>query len=258
MNYLPAIGTLWIGGKLPDIERLCISSMAGNGHDVTLYTYTDVNAPKGVNLEDASLIIPKNDVFTYKKTGSYATFADWFRLRMIAMTGKVWLDADAALLKPFNNPEEYFFVGANHKSFGKSVNNYVIKMPADSSICKDALSYFDSPIKFLKYMAWHRSVSISAKRAITGSWDLSKFRWGIFGMGVLTDLVKKHDLENYVHYNDSEIAEGINSIMSPIDNDLLSSVAIAHFFSSGLNNKNISSFQAAKGSIYEKLINLYG
>lgn len=258
MNHLPEIGTLWIGGGLPDIERLCISSMAGNGHNVTLYAYSDIDAPKGVNVEDASIIISRSDVFTYKKTGSYATFADWFRLRMIAMTGKTWLDADAALLKPFNPPDEYFFVGGDHKYFGKSVNNYVIKMPADSDICKDALSYFDSPIKFLKYMAWHRSVRISAKRAITGSWDLSQFRWGIFGMGVLTDLVKKHDLEGYVRYKDSEVVEGIDTIMSPANNDFLSSVTIAHFFSSGLKNKDVSIFKPTKGSIHEKLLSLYG
>ncbi|QDA35675.1 hypothetical protein E4191_15990 (plasmid) [Paracoccus liaowanqingii] len=257
MNSLPKIGTLWIGGKLPDIERLCISSMAGNGHEVTLYTYSDVCAPKGVIVEDASFIIPKKDVFTYKKTGSYATFADWFRLRMIAMTGKVWLDADVALLKPFNPADEYFFVGGTHKSFGHSVNNYAIKMPANSDICKDALSYFDSPMKFLRYMAWHRSVRISANRAITGSWDLSKFRWGVFGMGVLTDLVKKHRLDNYVHYNGEKIVEGVSSIISPMDSKSLSSVEIAHFFSSCLANKDIYSFRSGQSSIYERLNNLY-
>jgi hypothetical protein len=77
-------------------------------------------------------------------------------------------------------------------------------------------------------------------------------------MGVLTELVKKHDLEGYVRYKDSEIVEGIDTIMSPASNDFLSSVTIAHFLSSGLKNKDISIFNPTKGSIHEKLLSLYG
>jgi hypothetical protein len=144
--------------------------MVANGHHVTLYTYDDIHAPKGVVVADASVIIPKNKIFTYKNTGSYATFADWFRLRMIAQTGKVWLDADAALLKPFNPTEDYFFVGGKHKSFGISVNNYAIMDPSESAFIEDALSYFDQPAKFLRYMAWYRSARLMLNRAITGRW----------------------------------------------------------------------------------------
>lgn len=258
MSSLPKIGTLWIGGQLPDIEKLCIASMIGNGHEVTLYTYTDVKAPKGVAVKDASLIIPEKSVFTYKNTGSYATFADWFRLRMIAMTGQMWLDADAALLKPFDSLEDYFFVGADHKKFGKSVNNYVIRMPPDSRICQDALSHFDSPAKFLKYMAWHRSARISAKRAITGSWDLSQFRWGIFGMGVLTDLVHKYSLEDYIHCTNDEIIEGRDRIFAPANPALLESAKLVHFFSSRLRKTHAGRHEVIRGSIYERLNDLYG
>lgn len=250
---LPEIGTLWIGSELPQIEWLCISSMVAHGHHVTLYAYDHLHAPQGVVVADASTIIPRNQVFTYKKTGSYATFADWFRLRMIAETGKIWLDADAALLQAFNPNEIYYFVGANHKSFGRSVNNYVLMAPKDSAFIKDALSYFEHPENFLRHMAWHRSARLFLKRMLTGKWNLGEFRWGVFGMGFLTELVHKHGIEQYIHIENPEVIEGVDRIFRSISPDEIAAVKIAHFFTSGLNRTKLATTEPEPGSIYEKL-----
>lgn len=254
MNDLLQIGTLWIGRELPEIEQICIASMVAQGHDVTLYAYNNIEVPSGVKVADASKIIPRNDVFTYKKTGSYATFADWFRLRMIAQTGKVWLDADAALLRPFRPEESYYFVGGDHRSFGRSVNNYVLMAPCDSAFIRDALSYFDKPSKFLKYMAWHRSLRLAVSRAISGGWNLSQFRWGVFGMGFLTDLVRQHSLEDYIYFGGPEIVEGIENMKRPMSTE----VTIAHFFASGTDRASFTSEVPPPGSVLDHLIKLYG
>lgn len=253
-DSLPRIGTLWIGQDLPRIEWLCISSMVAQGHHVTLYSYRDLRVPDGVCLADAGAIIPESSVFTYKKTGSYATFADWFRLKMIADTGAIWLDADAALLQPFRPDSEYYFVGGNHRSFGKSVNNYVLMAPRDSAFITDALSYFEQPSKFLRYMAWHRSLRLAARRSITGKWALSQFRWGVFGMGFLTDLVKKHGLEAHIHYDGAEVVEGIEMMNRPIRPE----ATVAHFFASGTDRDALFKRSPPAGSIFAHLIDSYG
>lgn len=251
---LPQIGTLWIGHELPRIEWLCVSSMAAQGHFVTLYSYDEIEVPNGVTLADASAIIPRDMVFTYKKTGSYATFADWFRLKMISETGAIWLDADAALLRPFQPDSSYYFVGGDHRTYGRCVNNYVLMAPRDSQFISDALSYFDQPSKFLRYMAWHRSLRIAARRVVTGKWPLSQFRWGVFGMGFLTELVQKHGLEHHVHYSGDEVVEGITMMQNPMSPNAM----VAHFFASGADRARIADQPPPPGSIYAHLIQSYG
>lgn len=255
---LPRIGTLWIGGQLPFLERLCITSMAAQGHDVTLYCYDDLQAPEGVTVADAAAIIPRDRIFTYKNTGSYATFADWFRLRMIAQTGRIWLDADAALLRPFAPKDPYFFVGGTHSQFGRMVNNCILRMPADSPMCRDALDYFDHPQRFLKYMAWHRAARLALRRAVTGRWDLSRFRWGVFGMGFLPDLVEAHGLWSYVHVGDPAIVEGGRHILPPTTPEVLDRVTIAHYFSSGLRGRDLAQEPPEPGSIHARVRQICG
>ncbi len=65
---LPEIKTLWIGGDLSRLERVCLASFIAHGHKVTLYTYGDVgNIPKGVVLEDANKIIDSSKVFNTER-----------------------------------------------------------------------------------------------------------------------------------------------------------------------------------------------
>lgn len=257
-SALPSIGTLWIGGELPFIERLCVSTMVAQGHDVTLYAYGDIRAPAGVRVVDAATIIPSDRVFTYKKTGSYATFADWFRLRMIAETGKVWLDADVALLRPFAPKDPYFFVGGRHRSYGRMVNNYVLHMPADSALCRDALSYFENPGKFLKYMTWHRAARLRLGRAVGGNWDLSQFRWGVFGMGFLTELVGQHGLMGSVAIDAPFVIEGTLDILAKTSPEVVERIAIAHYYSSALKGQSIAHAVPTPGSIHERVVAIAG
>ncbi len=76
-------------------------------------------------------------------------------------------------------------------------------------------------------------------------------------MGVLTDLVRKHNLEHHVNYNSNEIVEGPNSILSPLNSSTLDSIKIAHFFSSQIKG-GIVNLEPAKGSVYEQLNDRFG
>jgi hypothetical protein len=130
-------------------------------------------------------IIPRERVFRSKTTGSQATFADWFRLEMIARTGKGRLDADVALLRPLAPRRDYFFTGGEHRSHGQMVNDFVLHLPADSMFCRDmfcrdAPDCFENPRKSLKYMDWRRALRLRMPRLASGSWDLSRCRWGFW------------------------------------------------------------------------------
>ena len=51
------ISTLWIKGKIRNIDHVCLASMIANNLDVTLYHYEAVsNVPSGLKLADASEI----------------------------------------------------------------------------------------------------------------------------------------------------------------------------------------------------------
>ena len=88
----------WAYGDLTKLERLCIMSFVRHGYFVNLWTYGLLkNAPKGVLLRDAREILPETHVFK-NKTGSYASFSDWFRYKLLNEVGGLYADTDVIAL----------------------------------------------------------------------------------------------------------------------------------------------------------------
>ncbi len=140
---LPIIQSLWIGGALSVMERLCISSFLKNGHEFHLYTYEDVfNIPEGTTIRDSREILGEDKIFTYKNNGSYAGFSDLFRYKLLLDKGNYWVDMDVVCLRPFDIGWEYIFSGAKrwkltdpfHREL--SIQSCVIKAPPGSEIMK--------------------------------------------------------------------------------------------------------------------------
>ena len=97
----PVIQSLWIGDRLSTLERLCLASFLQHGHAVHLYVYGDVaDVPLGVQLHDATAILPANRIFMYRKRKSYAGFSNLFRYKLLAERGGCWIDADLICLAP--------------------------------------------------------------------------------------------------------------------------------------------------------------
>jgi hypothetical protein len=100
-----AVQGLWIGSDLSPMERMTIGSFLAHGHEFHLYTYGDVsNIPDGTKVMDATSILPRSSVFTYRTdrhAGSYAGFANLFRFKLLAERGGIWTDMDLVCLKPF-------------------------------------------------------------------------------------------------------------------------------------------------------------
>lgn len=127
------IQSLWIGDTLSNVEQLCLSSFIRQGHRFHLYTYGEVkNVPAGVELMDATAILPSSAIFTYQKgwgKGSYAGFADLFRYHLLFQRGGWWVDTDVICLRPFDRQEELLISTAYEGQAGVLANNCIMKAP---------------------------------------------------------------------------------------------------------------------------------
>ncbi|GFE58489.1 glycosyltransferase [Geobacter sp. AOG1] len=91
----------WHGSCLSLQEHVCISSFIKNGFDVRVYSYTDLEVPKGATLCDASEILPASDLSKYTQAGmkaNLAAFSDVFRYQVIRKKGGWWFDTDVLCL----------------------------------------------------------------------------------------------------------------------------------------------------------------
>jgi len=108
------IQSLWIGQGITNNERLCMRSFLHHGHSFHLYVYEPITGiPAGVEIRDANEIIPAEKVFRDLR-GTYASFADWFRLKLLYQRGGWWVDTDVVCLQPFDETDDYCFSSETH------------------------------------------------------------------------------------------------------------------------------------------------
>ena len=93
----------WHGNPLSLYEKLCISSFVHHGFEVNVWSFMDLDIPKGATLKDASEILPEDWLFKYKqsgKEGCLAAFSDIFRIVLLyKQPGVWWFDTDSMCLK---------------------------------------------------------------------------------------------------------------------------------------------------------------
>lgn len=259
---LAEIKTLWIGGMLSRLERVCLNSFVRAGHKVFLYTYDEVlNIPPGVEVLDANSILSKDKVFTYgsvtgKGKGSYAGFANHFRYEMLLQCeNSYWVDMDVICLSPFyiNNELDFAFENDSY------INNAVIgsKTPGNS-LFLDLSNYCTNPFRFTRW----DSYKFLIRKLIGRTWgksDFSYLPWGITGPKALTGFVKKYNLLHFA--SSSDLYYPISSsdwrdIFYPTNKDicLKNSKAVhlwnEHLRRSGLDKNTVFD----KNSLYETLI----
>ena len=123
-----AVQGLWIGGRLTELERLCIRSFCANGHEFHLYHYDELqNLPQvgGLRLMDGAEILPRTAIFRHS-TGSLAFFADHFRWELLRQRGGWWVDMDTVCLRPLDIADDVVFAGLDYTL---ALNNAIIKLP---------------------------------------------------------------------------------------------------------------------------------
>jgi hypothetical protein len=171
---LATVASLWVGGPLGYIQKLCLSSFVYYGHTINLYVYDmDMDVPQGVTKLDASEIVPQDKVFTYH--GQYAGFSDYFRYKMIQSTGVMWVDADTlCLTKDFFEDTEFVFIQESKHLIAGGI----LKMPKSHQLTKIINSQTEKLIP-----------------QITKFPD--KEKWAVIGPLLLTKLVRRFHLEKY-------------------------------------------------------------
>ena len=171
------IQSLWIGGQLSNVERLCIQSFLDHGHDFHLYTYEEINnVPKGTIIHNAADVVSESEIFRYKEgwfKGSVSGFADIFRILLIKKKGGWWVDMDIVCLKKFDFEANTVFCSSYEGEYGSLTNNCAFKVPQDS----DFLSYCINQIESL---------------------DIKTMSFGLAGPFLFQKAVKELQLENMV------------------------------------------------------------
>ena len=133
------VRALWHGSPLSVFEELSLRSFLHFGHAVELYTYEEVEGPPGVRVCDANAILPEADVFAYASgpaKGSFASFSNLFRFKMLAEHGGIWSDADMLCLKPLNELPEAW-AGQVCKFTPGYLNTAILKFPPGHEVCAE-------------------------------------------------------------------------------------------------------------------------
>ena len=172
-NKNQVIQGLWIGDCLNPLAILCIESFIFHGHEFHLYTYEQMDVPKGTILKNADTILKKEKIFR-DKYGSYAIFSDWFRYELLYKNGGWWTDMDVVCLKFFDAKADYVFAT---EIFG--ITNYAIaisniKVPRKSKLMKDCLD------------------------VIYRTKELPSTDWFTTGASLISSKIDENELEEYI------------------------------------------------------------
>jgi hypothetical protein len=100
--------SFWYGSPLSTIELLSIKSFQNHGHKFVLYVYDmDMEVPPNTIKKNANDIISHSDIFKY--CGSFATFSDIFRYKVLYEYGGIWVDLDMVCIKPLTINSDFYF-----------------------------------------------------------------------------------------------------------------------------------------------------
>ena len=184
--------TLWIGESLGPVERACLRSVLRQGHSMALYCYRTIpGVPHGIEIRDASEILPEDRIIAHRKGRSIALFADWFRYELQKRELGTWLDTDNYLVAPIDMGRPYLL---GEYEPGKIANG-VVRIPADSPMLAALLDIFQSG-KTPDWLRWSWYLPARVREIVTGQVDLSRLPWGCTGPHAMTALAARYGLSS--------------------------------------------------------------
>ncbi|PZQ99974.1 MAG: hypothetical protein DI533_04935 [Cereibacter sphaeroides] len=183
------VAALWMGGLLSYLEQLCLKSFVDAGQHIRLYHYDDIpNVPDGVEMADATEILPADGFLRHHRTGSPALHSDLFRYHMLARLDRtIWVDTDAYCVKPFTTETGHFFAWESESG----VNGGVLGLPRDSEALAALLEFTQDEYAIpLWYDEGYRDSLRTAKLAGKPV-HVSEQPWGVWGPHALTHFLKE-------------------------------------------------------------------
>jgi hypothetical protein len=235
---MATVASLWVGGPIGLIQKICLSSFVYYGHTTYLYVYDmDMEVPNGIIKLDAAQIIPESNIFYHH--GQLAGFSDIFRYKMIMETGQMWVDADTLCLKSnFFDDRDIVFINENNEFFAGGI----LKLPKNSDLPK---ALYEKSLELLK--------------------NLDGSHWSDLGPNLIDKIMRERSLENYaIPSNKTNVFWGpLQAIMAwdPRHRDevieMMNGAECATFFNGGLTMLNFNKNNLVIGSAIEYFYNKF-
>ena len=193
---LPEIVTFW-HGPMDALRQTCLRSQLAAGHKVTVYSFDTIpGLPAGVDNADAEVILPhtfSERLRPPQPDGSWRDwttlqFSDFFRMKLMAKSAGLWLDADVLLLKPATtDPAKPYFAWERPRQLGNSV----IYLPPGHGIVTAFEDLMEQEELTPDWLSLRHRITFAMRRLRGGSNRLSDIRVAIFGPAALTALARR-------------------------------------------------------------------
>jgi hypothetical protein len=232
---------MWIGNKMGALELLTLKSFLNHGCEFHLWLYeeVDVEIPSGIIVEDASEIIPRENIFRYPNDskidwkggkGSCAGFSDIFRYKLLYEKGGWWVDMDVTCLSPLVVYDHYFFRGHAQLSLVGNIMKVPLRSPLMRYCYDRAVAEVDVHNK-----EWHKPIEILCKG------------------------VEKFGLQQNIHYGRGNMDHSTENILYITQNyDLPQAWFYMHWMNSWMSvSKYSASYYVVKESALHRLLEKY-
>jgi hypothetical protein len=192
----PDVVTFW-HGPLDRLRLTCLRSQAAVGHKVTVYSFEPLaGLPDGVGSAEAEATLPHAFAERLRPSGPGGVWRDWttlqfsdfFRMRLMAQSAGLWLDADVLLLKPIEiDPAKPYFAWERPRQLGNSV----LYLPAGDPIVAAFASLMRQGELTPDWLALRHRLTFALRKLRGGSKRVSDIRVAIYGPAALTALARR-------------------------------------------------------------------
>jgi hypothetical protein len=187
--------SLWVGPTMSPHLKACVESFARNGHPFTLYSYGNVEVPKGVTLADGGAILDPVLAAEFVRAGKYSLLSNFFRYELLAKRpGLCWVDVDMYCLKPVEAAPHIFGWEDN-----EIINGAILAMPADSPVLMALRSMFQLKLFVPPWLSLGKRLRYRFAELRGKALGPMAYPWGTFGPRALTWYVGKHQLLGHAH-----------------------------------------------------------
>jgi hypothetical protein len=191
----PDVVTFW-HGPFDALRLTCLRSQVAAGHKVTVYSFEPLGQlPDGVGNAEAEAILPHSFSEKLRPIGPDGVWRDWttlqfsdfFRMRLMALSAGLWLDADVLLLRPVEiDATKPFFAWERPRQLGNSV----LYLPPSDAIVAAFTALMQQDELTPDWLALRHRLTFALHR-LRGSKRLSDIRVAIYGPAALTALARR-------------------------------------------------------------------
>ena len=192
----PDVVTFW-HGPLDALRLMCLRSQVAAGHKVTVYSFEPIaQLPDGVGNAEAEAILPH--AFSEKlrppqpngtwRDWTILQFSDFFRMRLMARSAGLWLDADVLLLKAIEiDPAKPYFAWERPRQLGNSV----LYLPSGDPIVAAFADLMEQDELTPDWLALRHRLTFLLRQLRGRSNRVSDIRVAIYGPAALTALARR-------------------------------------------------------------------